>query len=122
MSVELNHTIVRARDKRASAKFLADILGVEVSPAAGHFVPVQLSNSVTLDYDDADEPIPTQHYAFLVDERTFDAAFARIKSDGVQYFADPGHSQPGEINRRGGGRGLYFPDPDGHNLELMTRA
>ena len=121
MSVELNHTVVWARDKAASAGFLAGILGLPVGPQSGPFLPVQLGNGVTLDYADADD-IRAQHYAFLVGEDEFDAAFARLRDTGVSYYADPGHSRPGEINHRWGGRGVYFCDADGHNLELLTRA
>jgi catechol 2,3-dioxygenase-like lactoylglutathione lyase family enzyme len=122
MSVELNHTIVAARDKRASAEFLAHILGLQVGPPYGPFLPVETSNGVTLDFRDSDaDRITTQHYAFLVSEEEFDAIFGRIKADGVPYFADPGHRRAGEINHNDGGRGLYFPDPDGHNLEIITR-
>lgn len=121
MTVELNHTIVYAHDKAVSARFLADILGVSVGSPAGHFVPVELGNGVTLDYADADD-IRAQHYAFLVGEQDFDAAFARIRESGADYFADPAHDRPHEINHRGGGRGVYFTDPNGHNLELLTRA
>jgi catechol 2,3-dioxygenase-like lactoylglutathione lyase family enzyme len=81
---------------------------------------VELGNGVTLDYDDTDTVVP-QHYAFLVSDEEFDAIFARITEAGVAYWADPGHRQAGVINRRGGGRGFYFPDPDGHNLEVFTR-
>lgn len=121
MTAELNHTIVRARDKHASASFLAAILGVEVSPDAGHFVPIQLDNGVTLDYDNAQD-IQSQHYAFVVSDETFDAAFARIQQSGIPFYAEPGHRGPGELNHRRGGRGVYFDDPDGHNMELMTRV
>jgi catechol 2,3-dioxygenase-like lactoylglutathione lyase family enzyme len=121
MPVELNHTIVHARDKQASAEFLAGILGLDVSEPVGHFVPVVLANGVTLDYDNADDVRP-QHYAFLLDEEEFDAAFARLVEAGVSYFADPGHRQADQINHRQGGRGVYFSDPDGHNMELLTRV
>lgn len=121
MSIELNHTIVRARDKHVSARFLADVLGVDVSPEFGHFVPIELSNRVSLDYMEASEFQP-QHYAFLVSDEEFDAAFARIEAAGIEYYADPGHRQPGEINHRWEGRGVYFDDPNGHNMELLTRA
>jgi catechol 2,3-dioxygenase-like lactoylglutathione lyase family enzyme len=121
MSVELNHTIVWVRDKTASAAFLAGILGVPVGPPSGPFIPVRLGNGVTLDFADTEEVHP-QHYAFLLGEDEFDAAFARIRSAGVSYYADPSHQQPGEINHFYGGRGVYFPDTDGHNLELLTRA
>ncbi|HVW44501.1 MAG TPA: DUF4440 domain-containing protein [Amycolatopsis sp.] len=118
---ELNHTIVNASDKAASARFLAGILGVEVGAPTGPFVPVVLSNGVTLDFADSDA-VRSQHYAFLIGEQDFDAAFERIRTSGVPYWADPMHREPGEINHRGGGRGVYFADPDGHNLELLTRA
>jgi catechol 2,3-dioxygenase-like lactoylglutathione lyase family enzyme len=121
MSSELNHTIVWVRDKAASAGFLADILGVPVGPPSGPFVPVQLGNAVTFDFADADEVHP-QHYAFLLGEDEFDDAFARIRSIGIDYYADPFHQRPGEINHFYGGRGVYFADADGHNLELLTRA
>jgi catechol 2,3-dioxygenase-like lactoylglutathione lyase family enzyme len=122
MSVELNHTIVAARDKRASAEFLAHILGLQVGPPYGPFLPVETSNGVTLDFRDSDaDRIATQHYAFLVSEEEFDAIFGRIQQAGVPYFADPGHSRGGQLNHNDGGRGLYFPDPDGHNLEIITR-
>lgn len=121
MTAELNHTIVHARDKHASASFLAGILGMSVSPDAGHFVPIQLDNGVTLDYDNA-ENIRPQHYAFVVSDETFDAAFARIQDSGIAFWAEPGHRGPGELNHRRGGRGFYFDDPDGHNMELMTRV
>lgn len=118
MSIEVNHLIVRATDKDASARFLAGILGVEVSPAVAHFRPVQIG-PVTLDFDDATD-IQPMHIAFLVDEDTFDASYRRLLEAGVSTYADPGRSQPGEINHRGGGRGVYFDDPDGHFFELLT--
>jgi catechol 2,3-dioxygenase-like lactoylglutathione lyase family enzyme len=120
MSIQLNHTIVQARDKRASAAFLATILGLEVSPDFGRFVPVAVANGVTLDYMTATDPQP-QHYAFLVDDEEFDAAFARIQQAGITYYADPHLKQPGEINHHHGGRGLYFMDPAGHGMEIITR-
>ncbi|MET7400325.1 VOC family protein [Dactylosporangium sp. NPDC005572] len=122
MSVQLNHTIVAARDKETSAKFLAAMLGVPVGPRFGPFVPVEMSNGVTLDFiDTAGEPITTQHYAFLVSENEFDAIFGRIRDAGVAYYADPHHGEPEQINHRDGGRGVYFDDPNGHNLEILTR-
>jgi catechol 2,3-dioxygenase-like lactoylglutathione lyase family enzyme len=124
MSVELNHTIVRARDKHAGAAFLAGILGLETGPEFGPFVPLTLANGVSLDYLDHRNPadFQPQHYAFLVGEAEFDAAFGRIREAGIEFWADPGHRVPHEINRRWGGRGVYFEDPDGHNMELLTRA
>lgn len=121
MSVQLNHTIVSAHDKHASAAFLAEILDVEVGKETPPFVPVQLDNGVTLDYMDRDD-VTSQHYAFLVDDELFDKAHARLLAQGVPTFADPDHHEPDAINTRWGGRGCYFPDPVGHNMEIFTRA
>ncbi|MHB8505530.1 MAG: VOC family protein [Acidimicrobiales bacterium] len=119
MTVELNHTIVPSRDKHRSATFLAGILGLETSPPFARFVPLALGNHVTLDYLDVAEPQP-QHYAFMVDDETFDADFARITAAGIAYHAEPNGDRPGEIYHRRGGRGVYFPDPDGHSMEILT--
>ncbi|MGW6910492.1 VOC family protein [Streptomyces sp. NPDC054940] len=121
MTVQLNHTIVAAHDKEASARFLADILGLRVSPQYGPFIPVEIPGGVTLDYLDSPGTIAPQHYAFLVSEDDFDAIFGRIRQAGLRYWADPFHSRPGEINHNDGGRGAYFDDPSGHNLEILTR-
>ncbi|MFE0629308.1 VOC family protein [Streptomyces sp. NPDC058864] len=119
---QLNHTVVHARDRQLSAEFLAVILGLEVGAPFGPFLPVELGNSVTLDYyEKLDEPIQSQHYAFLVSEEQFDQAIARLKAVGVTHYADPRHTEPGRINRLFGGRGAYFADPDGHNMEVLTR-
>ncbi|MFF9059541.1 VOC family protein [Streptomyces sp. NPDC101213] len=121
MSVQLNHTIVHSRDNRESAEFLAHVLGLEVGTAWGPFVPVDTGNGVTLDFATVPvESITVQHYAFLVSEEEFDAAFGRIREAGVAYFADPHGKQPGEINHHHGGRGLYFLDPAGHGMEIIT--
>ncbi|MGW0663918.1 VOC family protein [Streptodolium elevatio] len=122
MSVELNHTIVHALDKRESAEFLAGILGLEVGPETGVFVPLDTANGVTLDFATVPaESITTQHYAFLVSDEVFDAAFARIRERGLTYYADPRLQSAGEINHHHGGRGLYFFDPAGHAMEIITR-
>lgn len=123
MSVQLNHTIVHSRDNRESAEFLAHILDLKVGAAWGPFIPVELSNGVTLDYATvpAAESIAVQHYAFLISEAEFDAAFARIYESGIPYWADPHQRYPGEINHNDGGRGVYFPDPSGHGMEIITR-
>ena len=119
MSVELNHTIIPAKDKWVSAKFLADILNLEAGPEWGHFVPVKTANGVTLDYDTREEFRPG-HYAFLVSDAEFDAAFDRIRARGIRYYADPRRTKPGEINHLHGGRGVYFDDPNGHVMEIIT--
>ena len=121
MSVELNHTIVPAHDKREASAFIAEILDLEVGAQVGPFLPVQLANGVTLDYQDRNE-FASQHFAFLVDDDLFDAAYKRLLDRGVPTWADPDHTQLGEINTRWNGRGIYFPDPAGHNMEILTRA
>lgn len=119
MTVQLNHTIVAARDKGESAAFLAEILGLP-EPKVGHFAVVHVDNGVSLDYADARGEITPQHYAFLIDEEDFDAVFARIEERELPYWADPYQQHPGEINHRAGGRGFYFEDPGGHLMEVLT--
>ncbi|MFZ0191568.1 MAG: VOC family protein [Streptosporangiaceae bacterium] len=119
MSIELNHTIVPARDPQASAGFLADILGLTVDLPVSHFTPVTLANHVTLDYDQHDEP-ESHHYAFLVSDEEFDAAFGRIQHRGISFYADPACRQAGQVYRKRGCRGTYFRDPDGHLMEILT--
>ncbi|MFF4851540.1 VOC family protein [Streptomyces sp. NPDC001194] len=122
MSVQLNHTIVHARNNRESAQFLADVLGLEVGTEWGPFVPVSTANGVTLDFATVPaESLTVQHYAFLVSEAEFDVAFGKIRAAGIPYFADPHMKKPGEINHNDGGRGVYFPDPSGHGMEIITR-
>jgi catechol 2,3-dioxygenase-like lactoylglutathione lyase family enzyme len=119
--VELNHTIVSAKDRKESAQFLAYVLGLETGEPWGPFLPVTLSNRVTQDYVTSTEPITIQHYAFLVSDEEFDLAFERIRGACVEFYPDPQLSRPGEINHNDGGRGLYFLDPSGHGLEIITR-
>jgi catechol 2,3-dioxygenase-like lactoylglutathione lyase family enzyme len=121
VSVQLNHTIVSCRDQQRSAAFLTGILGLPTASRFAHFLVVEADNGVSLDFSEITGPITPQHYAFLVSDEEFDAAFARIRSQDLPYWADPGQTQPGVINRRDGGRGLYFEDPDGHLLEIITR-
>jgi catechol 2,3-dioxygenase-like lactoylglutathione lyase family enzyme len=121
MTVELNHTIVAARDKLAAAIFLTDLLGLPAPTPFGPFLVVTLANGVSLDFIDTSDDIHPQHYAFLVSESDFDAIFGRIQALDLPYWADPAHHEPGEINTRDGGRGVYFDDPNGHGLELLTR-
>ena len=122
MTVELNHTIVHAREPKASAAFLAEILGRPAPARFGPFWTVALDNGVTLDYiHGGDDERIIEHYAFLVSEPEFDRIFARIQERGLSYWADPGHQQPGQISQRDGGRGIYWDDPDGHVLEIITR-
>lgn len=121
MAVQLNHTIVWCRDKQASAKFLTDVLGLPPPGRFGPFLTVETANGVSLDYHDTDDTIAPQHYAFLIGEDEFDEIFDRIRDRGLEHWADPGRSRPGQINTNDGGRGVYFQDPDGHLLEIITR-
>jgi catechol 2,3-dioxygenase-like lactoylglutathione lyase family enzyme len=122
VSVELNHTIIHCRNNRESAEFLAHLLDLSIGTEWGPFIPVVLANGVTLDFASIPpESITAQHYAFLISEAEFDTAFARIKEQGITYYADPHRKVPGEINHNDGGRGVYFPDPSGHGMELITR-
>lgn len=121
MSVKLNHTIVHCSDKKVSAAFLADILGLAKPVPLWHFLTVQLDNEIALDYIETSEDFDGQHYAFLVSEKEFDEIFGRIKERGLSYWADPQHHQANAINKHDGGRGVYFEDPDGHNLEIITK-
>lgn len=121
MAVSLNHTIVAARDHRASATFLSEVLGLSEPERFGPFWIVETENGVSLDFSRHDGEIEVQHYAFLVSEDDFDEIFGRIQERGLQYWADPARTRIGEINHNDGGRGVYFPDPDGHFLEIITR-
>jgi catechol 2,3-dioxygenase-like lactoylglutathione lyase family enzyme len=121
MAVQFNHTILSARDARASAEFLAEMLGLPDPVHWGPFEVVATENGANLDFIAADGEITPQHYAFLVGDSEFDAIFARIGERKLTYWADPGQSKPGEINRHDGGRGCYFEDPNGHLLEIITR-
>jgi len=123
VSIQFNHTIVVSHDSHKSAEFWADILGLEVGPKVSHFIPVTVANGVTFDFDDAPPDITEiqrAHYAFLVSEVDFDAGFAKIRERNLTYWADPFQRHEGEINHNDGGRGVYFLDPSGHALEMLT--
>jgi catechol 2,3-dioxygenase-like lactoylglutathione lyase family enzyme len=121
MTVRFNHTIVAASDRDRTAEFLVDLLGLAPAGTYGPFRVVELANDVSLDVIQSDPPVHPQHYAFLVSEEEFDAIWARIRERSLTFWADPSHRRPGEINTNDGGRGLYWSDPDGHNLEIITR-
>ena len=120
MPVQLNHTIVAAHDRHASAAFLTELLGLAPPVDFGPFAVVELANEVSLDFLD-DPEVKPRHYAFLVSEEEFDEIFGRIRGRGLPYWADPFQRQPGEINTNDGGRGVYWADPSGHFLEIITR-
>lgn len=117
--VQPHHLLSRDREK--FARFLAEILGLDVGEPAGMFLPVVLANGVTLDFATVDIDIPVQHYAFLVSEDDFDGILARLVKAQVPVQADPQGRYPGRINRNDGGRGVYFTDPSGHGMEVITR-
>jgi catechol 2,3-dioxygenase-like lactoylglutathione lyase family enzyme len=130
MTIRLDHTIVPAKDKTASAEFFAEVFGLTVEPGSGHFAQVRVNESLTFDF--ADEPEAwggpgfdprtgrSHHYAFHVSDAEFDAIFARVKARGIAYGSGPSHHTDGRIYQRRGGRGVYFEDPYGHLLEVMT--
>lgn len=121
MAVQLNHTIVNVPDKQESATFVAEILGVPGPTPFGPFLVVELDNGVSLDFADDHGPARPQHYAFLVTEAEFDEILGRIADRGLPYWADPGRRRPGAINHNDGGRGVYWEEPGGHFLEIITR-
>ena len=122
MTIKLNHTIVHSKDPRAAASFFAEIFGLEKPRPFGPFLDVEVQNEVTLAFLDAEDmEVQAQHYAFLVSEREFDQIFGRIQARGIDYWADPGKREKGAINRHFGGRGVYFEEPGGHFLEIITR-
>lgn len=122
MPVQLNHTIVPARDGETSARWFAEVFGLPVPARFGHFWQVSTANGVDLDFDTwGDEAFTTTHYAFLVTEEEFDAIFDRVRKRQLAHWADPGRTHPGEINHHDGGRGVYFLSNDDHFLEIITR-
>ncbi len=121
MAVRLNHTIVAAHDKDTSAMFLTRILGLPAPAEVGPFAVVQVSDDTSLDYVDTDGEVTSQHYAFLVEENEFDEIFGRIRERRLPYWADPYRRERDQINTWDGGRGVYFDDPNGHLLEIITR-
>src|SRR5262249_2894150 len=121
MPAKLNHTIVAARDRNASAMFLSEVLGLDPPLILGSFAVVRVGDDLTLDFVETHTEIEPQHYAFLVSETEFDQIFARIEARRLPYWADPHRSKRDEINHWDDGRGLYFEDPNGHLLEILTR-
>jgi catechol 2,3-dioxygenase-like lactoylglutathione lyase family enzyme len=119
MPINLNHTIVPAHDKEAAAKFFAGIFGLPFDGASGHFAPVHVNDTLTLLFDQETD-FDSHHLAFHVDDGAFDAILGRVKAAGLRYGSAPWSLEDGKLNDWNGGRGVYFKDPDGHILELMT--
>lgn len=123
MAITFNHTIVYSADRCAAASFFTEVFGLPPARELGHFLAVELNHGVSLDFASVPDgtPVFPQHYAFLVTEDEFTAIYGRIRERGLQHWADPRQEKPGEINHHDGGRGVYFPDPSGHYLEIITR-
>lgn len=119
MTISLDHTIVPAHDKERSATFFATLFGLTIGHM-GPFATVPVNETLTLDFAEQ-EGFDAHHLAFHVSEAEFDAIFGRVQAAGLTFSADPHHRETGRINHRHGGRGVYFRDPNGHNLELLTR-
>jgi catechol 2,3-dioxygenase-like lactoylglutathione lyase family enzyme len=121
MTIELNHTIVNCRDQDESARFLVEVLALPEPTTFGPFTVVEVDNGVSLDFISTEEPLLVEHYAFLVDDATWDATLRRITERGITYWADPARTLPGEHNTHDGGRGLYWAEPSGHLYEIITK-
>lgn len=121
MTIQLNHTIVHCRDAEQSSTFLTGLFDLPEPTRFGHFHVVEVANGVSLDYSGGNDEIAMQHYAFLVSEDEFTAIYSRIVERSIDHWADPAQQKAGEINTHDGGRGVYFSDPDGHLLEIITR-
>ncbi|MUL75692.1 VOC family protein [Mycolicibacterium sp. CBMA 226] len=123
MAITFNHTIVHSTDRSAAATFFTELFSLPPAKEFGHFLAVELNHGVSLDYAQmpAGAEVVPQHYAFLVSEDEFTAIYDRIRERGLQHWADPRGQHPGEINHNDGGRGVYFQDPSGHYLEIITR-
>jgi catechol 2,3-dioxygenase-like lactoylglutathione lyase family enzyme len=120
MTLELDHTIVPARDKEASARFFARIFGLAYGGPIPPFAPVRVNDRLTLDFLD-DDDFRSHHYAFKVSDEEFDAIFGRVQAEGIRYGSGPYSLDNMQINHRNGGRGVYFKDIDGHILEILTK-
>ena len=120
MTITLNHTIVSTRDKDAAARFFAEIFGLRFEGLSGHFAPVRVNDTLTLDFADAKGIIASQHYAFHVSDAEFDAILQRVKDAGLAFGSGPWSLEDGKLNDWNGGRGFYYKDHDGHVIELMT--
>ncbi|TYC24415.1 VOC family protein [Micromonospora sp. MP36] len=121
MTVTFNHTIIAAKDRNESARFFRELLELPEAPSWGVFTNIQLTDGVLLQFAEPPVDIQMQHYAFLIDDDLFDRAYQRLCDQGIEHWADPQMRRPGEINNEHGGRGVYFKDPAGHAIELITR-
>ena len=120
MEITLNHTIVPSHDHVESAKFYARIFGFEFVKEWGHFAVVKVNSTLSLDFMVKND-FSSNHYAFKVSESEFDEIFGRISSEGLTFGSHPYALENGETNTNDGGRGVYFKDPNGHVLEIITK-
>ena len=121
MTIELDHVIVSARNQRASAKRLAELLGVAWAESGiGPFSPVYVNDGLTLDFIDDDGPFPIQHFCFRVDEEEFDAILLRIQAAAIKYRSTVRGPEDMQVNTHYGGRLVYWNEPDGHQWEMLT--
>ncbi len=119
--LHLDHTIVPAHDKEASAKFFARMFGLKYEGPWGHFAPVKVDDHLSMDFDDR-EDFSRQHFAFLATDEEFDAILGRVKGDGIPFGSGPTTQDDGEINHKHQGRGFYFRDDNGHSWEVITHT
>lgn len=122
MPLYLDHTIIPAKDKEASARFFARILGLEHKGPWGPFAPVKVNDTLTMDFGDAGDRIEILHFAFLAEDYDFDAILARVQEEKLSYGSGPRSLDDMQINHLHGGRGFYFRDLDGHVLEVLTHT
>ena len=120
MAITLDHTIVPARDKNASAEFFAKLFGLTYDGPMGPFAPVRINETLTLDFDDRRQGFEVHHYAFHMSDAEFDAIFGRIKDAGLTYGSQPWTPDNMQVRMAGGGRTLFFRDLDRHLLEIRT--
>lgn len=121
MGLQLDHTIVPAHDKEASARFIADMFGLEYAGPWGPFAPVKFNDSLSMDFDDRRE-VHRHHYAFLTTDEEFDAILQRVRDAGRAFGSGPQSTEDGQINHLHEGRGFYFRDDNGHSWEVITHT
>ena len=121
MTVTFNHTIIASKDRHESAQFYRDLLELPEAPSWGPFINIQLTDGVLIQFAEPPVEIQMQHYAFLIDDELFDRAYQRLCDGDIEHWADPQMRRSGETNTEHGGRGVYFKDPAGHAIELITR-
>lgn len=119
MAILLDHVIVPSRSPVASAEVFAGILGVAWEAKVGHFTPVYVNETLTLDFDEA-AGFQRHHYCFHVSDEEFDAIFARVRAAGIKYRSTPKGGDDLQLNTRLGGRNFYWNDDDGHVWEVLT--